>query len=275
MSEYQYYEFAALDHALDVRQQAQLRAISTRAAITSGSFVNTYEWGDLKVDPRHLVERYFDAFLYLSNWGTHRLMFRIPASLLDEPTATQFCVGDAASAWTSGEHTVIDLVAEDEEGAFEEDWSEGGGEGRLASIVSARTDLAGGDRRLLYLAWLLCVQAGQVPDDEVEPPVPPDLDRLNAALHSAVTFLRIDQDLITAAAAAIASVTAEADDQMRQGLTAISGPDKDELLLRVARGEAGRVRAELLATCGPTVPADAARRGRRTAGELLAATTTG
>ena len=80
MSEYQYYEFAALDSALDRRQQSELRAISTRALITPTGFVNTYEWGDLKADPRRLVERYFDAFLYLSNWGTHRLMLRLPVA---------------------------------------------------------------------------------------------------------------------------------------------------------------------------------------------------
>lgn len=69
VSEYQYYEFAALDHVLDQRQQSELRAISTRAQITPVSFVNTYAWGDLKADPRRLVERYFDAFLYLANWA--------------------------------------------------------------------------------------------------------------------------------------------------------------------------------------------------------------
>ena len=64
--------------------------------ITPASFVNTYEWGDLKADPRQLVERYFDAFLYLSNWGTRRLMLRVPAALLDEHTAAVYCVSDAA-----------------------------------------------------------------------------------------------------------------------------------------------------------------------------------
>jgi hypothetical protein len=127
MSEYRYYEFAALDRALNDRQQAELRAISTRATITPAGFVNVYERGDLKADPRALIERYFDAFLYLANWGTRRLTFRVPAALLDEQTAASYCVGDCASAWTSGEHTMIDLVAEDEAGAFEEDWTEGGG----------------------------------------------------------------------------------------------------------------------------------------------------
>jgi hypothetical protein len=47
VSEYQYYEFAAVDRALDDRQLGQLRALSSRAHITPTSFVNTYEWGKL------------------------------------------------------------------------------------------------------------------------------------------------------------------------------------------------------------------------------------
>jgi len=269
MSEYQYYEFAALDHALSPRQQAELRAVSTRATITPASFVNTYEWGDLKADPRQLVERYFDAFCYLSNWGTHRLMLRVPAALLDEHTAASYCVGDAASAWTTGEHTVIDLVAEDEDGVFEQDWTEGGGEGRLASMVPARSELATGDRRLLYLAWLLCVQAGEVADDEVEPPVPPGLGRLDAALSSAATFLRIDEDLIAAAARASADDEGDADRtaRLRHKLATIREADKDEMLVRVAVGDAHHVRTKLLALSDT---AETSSGSSRTAGELVA-----
>jgi hypothetical protein len=69
MSEYQYYEFLALDRPLTEKQRAELRSISTRAEITASRFVNEYQWGDLKGDPRAMVERYFDAFLYLANWG--------------------------------------------------------------------------------------------------------------------------------------------------------------------------------------------------------------
>ena len=42
MSEYQYYEFLAIDRPLDARQQRDLRALSTRAQITSTRLVNTY-----------------------------------------------------------------------------------------------------------------------------------------------------------------------------------------------------------------------------------------
>jgi hypothetical protein len=61
MSEYQYYEFRAIDRSLTDRQMQELRATSTRAAISRTSFSNHYEYGDLKANPRDLVVKYFDA----------------------------------------------------------------------------------------------------------------------------------------------------------------------------------------------------------------------
>lgn len=46
MSEYQYYEFRAVDRPLGRTEQGELRAISTRARITAAGFVNHYDWGD-------------------------------------------------------------------------------------------------------------------------------------------------------------------------------------------------------------------------------------
>ncbi len=70
MSEFQYYEFVAIDRPLSATAQKQLRSITSRATITSTRLVNTYEWGDFKADPRELVAKHFDAFLYYANWGT-------------------------------------------------------------------------------------------------------------------------------------------------------------------------------------------------------------
>ena len=68
MSEYQY-GFRAMDRALTRAEMAELRSISTRAVITSTSFTNHYEWGDLKANPLRLLEKYFDAFVYLAIGG--------------------------------------------------------------------------------------------------------------------------------------------------------------------------------------------------------------
>ncbi|MDA3797741.1 MAG: hypothetical protein PF692_01525, partial [Kiritimatiellae bacterium] len=70
MSEYQYYEFQAIDKPLSEKDREVLRNISSRAQITSTSFVNEYNYGNFKGDPLKLVEKYFDAFLYVTNWGT-------------------------------------------------------------------------------------------------------------------------------------------------------------------------------------------------------------
>jgi hypothetical protein len=43
MSEYQYYEFQAIDRPLSARERRELRACSTRATITSTRFTNHYE----------------------------------------------------------------------------------------------------------------------------------------------------------------------------------------------------------------------------------------
>ena len=111
MSEYQYYEFRAIDRPLDQKQMDELRALSTRAEITPTSFANTYHWGDFKGDPAVLMDRYFDAFVYVANWGTHRLMFRIPRRFLDVEAATMYCDGETLSLDAKDEHEIVNLLA--------------------------------------------------------------------------------------------------------------------------------------------------------------------
>ena len=83
MSEYQYYEFQAIDRPLTPAEVVELRALSTRAYISPTRFQNVYHWGNFKGDPRALMERYFDAFVYVANWGTHWFMLRLPRRALD------------------------------------------------------------------------------------------------------------------------------------------------------------------------------------------------
>jgi hypothetical protein len=56
MSEYQYYEFQAIDRPLTSRQMGELRKLSTRAEITPTRFTNEYHWGDFRGNPRSLGE---------------------------------------------------------------------------------------------------------------------------------------------------------------------------------------------------------------------------
>ena len=244
MSEYQYYEFQAIDRPLSEREMRTLRSYSTRARITPTSFVNHYDWGDFKGDEDAWMEKYFDAFLYVANWGTHVLKLRLPSKVLPLKIAQQYCPGGSVSVREKAGNVIITFVSECEpEGDFDT------GEGWLASLVPIRAEIARGDLRALYLGWLLCVQTEELRGADREPPVPAGLNELSASLHSLVDFLRIDDHLLAAAAETSGDVTDESAD--REGLSRwvaeLQTQEKDQLLVALMRGEGSHVGAELLA----------------------------
>ena len=49
------------------------------------------------------MEKYFDAFLYVANWGTHRFMLKIPQRLINFDLAEKYCFGENATAYKKGE----------------------------------------------------------------------------------------------------------------------------------------------------------------------------
>jgi hypothetical protein len=271
VSEYQYYEFLAVDHSLDARALAAVRALSTRARITPTSFVNSYHWGDFKGSPRALVERYYDAFLYTANWGTRQLMLRLPATLLDLPTAAQYCASDAASAWDSGDNVILDLTYSIDDG---DEWDDenADGEGKLASIIPARADLASGDLRLLYLAWLHAATCEQVDEHSIEPPVPAGLATLPGPLRALADFLHVDDDLLAVAAQASPGLATSSPTPAEWAARIADLPqaDKDALLLRVIGGDL-HVGTELRRRLAPQSAEHEHDRARRTVAELLAA----
>jgi hypothetical protein len=233
MSEYQYYEFQAVDRPLDRAAQDALRSISSRARITATSFTNHYEWGDLKGDPRKFMEQWFDLHLYLANWGTRRLMMRMPKRLVNRTEIDPFIREiDWVEVWTSGENLIIDILR-DEVGP-DDSWDEG--TGWLAALAPLRADVLSGDFRLFYLLWLTAAQDELIPDDDAEPL--PGIGPLTGALEGFAQFFDIDPDLMQAAAERGTDVTATSNDDLRKTLAAIPEREKMELLLRVVDGDA-------------------------------------
>ena len=51
VSEYQYYEFQAIDRPLGEADRQALEALSSRARVTATSFTNHYNYGDFRGDP--------------------------------------------------------------------------------------------------------------------------------------------------------------------------------------------------------------------------------
>ena len=230
MSEYQYYEFQAIDRPLTAEEMDELRSYSSRARITPTSFVNDYAWGNFKGNEDGWMERYFDAFLYLANWGARVFKLRLPSRLLSPDTAREYRAGGSASIWEAGDKVIVSFFSDDEGGG---EWVEG--PDHLVSLISVRAELARGDRRALYLGWLLGAQNGEVDDEEVEPPVPAGLGQLSGGLQGMARFLRIDEDLLCVAAEASDPLARERLDRdvVRGWVAGLPASEKDELLARL------------------------------------------
>lgn len=119
------------------------------------------------------------------------------------------------------------------------------------------------------------MQNDEVVEDETEPPVPPGLGAPSVPLAKLVEFLRIDEDLLAAAAERSAAELAR-DEGLAEWISALPSGEKDRLLLETVEGDGAGVGVGLLARYRATRKT---RRGRpaaaggaaRTAGELLEA----
>jgi hypothetical protein len=221
MSEYQYYEFAAVDRPLTGQQQAELRNCSTRATITASSFVNEYHWGNLKGDPFEWVARYFDAHVYTTNWGSSRLLLRLAREIFDAPALRDYTgrtrrtirsrVERAFDAIDTDEHCLLDWWCNDDSGFSEE----ADGAGWMARLLPIRDELLRGDTRPLYLGWLARLCNGELRDDDREPPLPDGLQTLTPAQNALVEFLMLDPDYLAAAAEMSHPLIVGADDSER------------------------------------------------------------
>lgn len=263
MSEYQCYEFVTLDRPLTSAEMAELRGISTRADISPTRFWNEYHWGDLKADPKKLLARYFDAFLYFANWASHRFMLRLPASQVDLRQLKPYFPGGPATLTKTGKHLVVDLWSDSEEP--EDDWFEAGG--RLGALVPLRSELLQGDMSAAYLAWLLSVQAEEVSSSAKEPPVPPGLREPNASLIALAEFLRIDRDLIAAASEGSQNDSLDTE-ALRSWIRARPARVKDRWLLKATDDPSARIGTDLIAAFRREQPVP--RTKPRTVSALLA-----
>jgi hypothetical protein len=267
MSEYQYYEFQAIDRPLREADREELRALSTRARITATSFTNSYEWGSFKGDPAKLMDRWFDIHLYLANWGSRQLMIRFPKRLIDRERLNAFLREvDCAKLRISGENLILDIAREEVES---EDWDDGAG--WLAALTPIRAEALAGDLRLFYLLWLTAVEGDAFEDDEPEPM--PGIGPMTATLEAFAAFFGLDPDLVAAAAERPAAAAANnpSTGAVERIIAAIADREKTAMLARLFEGDPhvahelqARIRDRLAAEAGASPVA------ARTVGELRA-----
>ena len=267
MSTYQYYEFQAIDRPLTEEEQQAVAGLSSRVQPHPWQAAFVYHWSDFPADPTHILARYYDAMLYVSNWGSRQIMFRFPAAALDLERADVYCqpliVQDYVAFSTEVEYTILNIEFHDEDG---HDWVEG--EGWLPALLGLRNDILHGDYRALYLAWLKVLQVEDLLPSVLEPPVPPGLKALSPALHAFASFFEIDEALVRVAARTSGERVTLPDDWLRQAIAQLPAEEHTTFLLRLARGEphlsAGLNRRlrQLLPLAGPEA------QPRRAAGQL-------
>ena len=241
VSEYQYYDFRAIDRPLTKKEMAALRSISTRAAITTTSFTNHYEWGDLKANPSKLLEKYFDAFVYVANWGTHEFYIRLPQESVDYKLLKAMVPGETVRVRKTARFVIVEFGGESE-------WDgEDDGTGWMASLMPLRSDLLRGDLRCLYLGWLRSAQDGGLDEDELEPHVPTGLQELSGPLDALIEFLEIDEDLVEVAAQASGPLAARLSrKELSAWIRGLPEKKKDELLIAAAVEQGERWRNDLV-----------------------------
>jgi len=197
MSEYQYYEFVAIDRPLTSEEMSALRALSTRARITPVSFTNEYNWGDFKGSPDKLMERFFDAHVYVANWMTAIFMLRLPIEALAKETAEALAVDYILDFKATKTHWVITWRLEESENYDRFGMEDG--RGWMARLAPVRDELLRGDMRSLYIGWLAGVTREMMDDDEMEPQPVSGLGSLTSAQQALAEFLAVDEDLLAGA----------------------------------------------------------------------------
>ncbi len=271
MSEYQYYEFLAIDRALTTAETAELRALSTRATITPVSFTNEYNWGNFKGDPDKLMQSYFDAHVYVANWMTAIFMVRLPIEALTKETVKAVTVPYLLNIKATKTHWIITWSLEESENY--DRFGVEDGRGWMARLAPVRDELLRGDLRSLYIGWLPAVAGEMMDEDDEEPLFVGGLANLTAAQQALAEFLEVDPDLLAGAGmGSPAAPEAEASPQeLDKWIEALPQDEVNPILKQLLEGKGQQAERSLRNRfsswrCG--VQANNTTASRRTAGEL-------
>lgn len=242
--EYQYYEFQAIDRPLTKAERDYVRSLSSRVKPTATRAVFTYSHGDLPENPLSILEKCFDAMLYIANFGSYQLAFRFSKSAVNVAALESYCVDNVIEVSTTEKSVMLNLEIHEEEGGS---WIEENNNW-LSGLLPLRQAIMQGDYRVLYLTWLQAAAVSEdLEEDAQEPPIPPNLQKLDPPLQSFIDWLEMDQDLIAVATQASPSQE-QSQDPFPEWINSLSEQEKTQLLLEIIEGDsavASELRARL------------------------------
>lgn len=239
MSEYQFYEFKTIDRPLSEKDKSEIENWSSRTNPSNTGAIFTYSYSDFQKDEMKVIEKYFDAMFYISNWGTKQLVFKLPNNLIEIIQLKQYCIIEELKLIEKPDYTLLNICIEDEEGGGE--WIDGNG--WLASLIPLRNDILLGDYRSLYLIWLKVSTDNALNEleneglESIEPNVPYNLKSLNGALLDFVDIFEIDKRAIAIASKKSKTSSLDKVEKYSDQISKLPSQEKDKFLLRLLQGE--------------------------------------
>ena len=270
MSGFEAYKFKTIDRPLTKDEREEVSSWSSRSLVSSTSATFTYSYGSFPRNEEFVLESYFDAFMYFSSYGMHRLMFKVPTDLVDFKALMNYQI-DASDEYetylrvTRRQSVVLldfGLGLEDGGGWLEVDDYD------LADFLPLRDAIINGDYSALYAYWLSLTrikstwETDEDLEDELEefyedyddeeetereieayllrksPPVPAQLQSISGALSSFMEFFDIDRKLIEAVIKLNKgnSISSKSTDYSKL-LNQLTASEKDNYLKRLLEGE--------------------------------------
>jgi hypothetical protein len=256
MSEYQYYEFAAIDGPISDEGLRYARGCSSRANVSRVRWQNTYTFGDFHGSVDTLL-KYYDAHFYIANWGTVSLGLAFPKGVISSEAIQPFLWGgdqyeNTLTVRGIGNRCIVWWERNDEDGGG---WIEG--DGLIDQLIGVREELMRGDYRALFLGWLADFNPDEwrEPGDgaAVMPPIPAGLDHLSPALAALMEHFPVDRDALAVAATMSRASTSDRI-PMATVLERLSVSEMRALLARVSEGGGSGVMNELNRLTYPRAP---------------------
>jgi len=261
MSEYQYYEFVAVDGPISDEGMRYAEGCSSRAQVSRHRWQNSYHFGDFHGSEETLL-KYYDAHFYIANWGTVRLGLAFPEGCLSPEALRPYLrkgkrYEDTLTARQVGNRWIV-WWERNEEGGW--GWTEGAG--IIDQLMGIREELMRGDHRALFLGWLADFDPDEWRDSKERsvglPPIPADLDRLSPPLSALIEHFPVDSDAL-AVAAGLSHTAAQDRLPIANVIEKLSESEMRALLQRVAQGEGSKVTSELVRRTYPVAETSASQ----------------
>ena len=240
MSEYQYYEFQAIDNRLTDKEMAAISKLSSRVELSPSQAIFTYSFGDFRGVPEDLMEKYFDIMFYIANWGSRQLMFKLPIGFIELKDLKPYCVEDHIEVYKKKDFLILNISLSKGEGeGF--GWLEG--EGMLAPMINLRNEIMAGDLRVLYLAFLKAKDLLGAFDDEDEkikikyPPIPSNLKKLSPALEAFIELFEVYDELFDDAKRLSENKITNVKLDIEKLIPMLSEEEKNSFLISMANNE--------------------------------------